>query len=298
MFGKISIEIFWKTKGNNLETATSGYGGDSCFSPMENSRIGALTTIFLLFLIFINITINNSGNSYANTVFLPSDDLQLEKVNGDEKGSVKNRYNNFNQVKNQYKNKKLSYIPNNGLQNFREGKFYTAAFFFLKSFPMSSIDGINLNSLKSTHSFAFSAGYYFWDFFAAELEYFEYEHKLANLAIPGGITGFIGRNRNFIINLLLESNYSKFMPFIGVGAGLVTTDFREANVKGIKGGYRAAYQAIIGFEIAFTDSFSFVFRWRGYYDTILGMPMSYNGVNHDIKFSWRHNFNFGLKYVW
>lgn len=234
---------------------------------------------------------------FSETILVLPENVKLEEINKDKKKKLTNRYENINQIEDQYKGK-LKYIPyNNGINNYREGKFYTSVLFFLKGFPINNIDIQKINSVKSENSFTASFGYYFYDFLALELEYFEYIHSISNINI-NGINKFKMDTKNFILNILIESNYSRFIPFLGFGIGALSNDFRDSNIEKLKGQITPTYQVLAGFEIALNESILINFKYRAYYNTIGDIKMIYDNNKYNIKFNWRNNFNIGFKYIW
>lgn len=233
----------------------------------------------------------------AETILVLPENVKLEEINKDKKRKLTNRYENLNQIEDQYKGK-LKYIPyNNGISSYREGKFYTSILFFMKGFPINNIHSQKIEPIKSENSFSASMGYYFYDFLALEGEYFEYTHSLSNIDI-NGINKFKMNTKNYILNILIESNYSRFIPFLGAGIGVLNNDFQDSNIGKLKGKITPIYQVLAGFEIAFNESILINFKYRAYYDTIGDIKIIYENNKYNIKFGWRNNFNIGFKYIW
>ncbi len=235
--------------------------------------------------------------SFAKTVLFLPEEIELEDVNKNTSKKLVNRYKNEDQIKNQYKGK-LKYKPDNdGLNMYRDGRFYTSIYFLPKLTLNGTIDDGGIDNYKSNNSYSVSVGYYFNNNITMEVDYSELTYKISNLNLGGTLNGFKMHFRNYFLNVLAESNYSRFIPFVSLGFGIIQSDFNESNVVSIESYIAVAYQFIGGFEVAFTDSLLLSFRYK-FFKNINKIKLRYGDNSHNINLKRADSFNIGLKYVW
>lgn len=250
---------------------------------------------YLIFILFQIALCLYKDVLFAKTILVLPEEIELEEINKNKSKKLVNRYKNEDQIKNQYKGK-LKYKPNSsGLNMYRDGRFYTSVYFLPKGFSLGNIDKKSIN-YKSNISYSVNAGYYFTNNIAAEVDYSELIHDVSYINI-GSLTKFKMHSRNYILDILIESNYSRFIPFISVGLGVIQSNFGDSNIENIKNYIAAAYQIVGGFEIAFTDSLLVSFKYK-FFQNINRIKLRYNDNSHDINFGKTGNFIVGLKYIW
>lgn len=255
--------------------------------------ISAIANIAIMHFVLI---VPNSALFAKTVLFLP-EEIELEDVNKNTNKKLVNRYKNEDQIKNQYKGK-LKYKPDNdGLNMYRDGRFYTSIYFLPKLTLKGTIDDSGIDNYKSNNSYSVSVGYYFNNNIAMEIDYSELAYSVSNLNLGGILNGFKMHFKNYFLNVLVESNYSRFIPFASMGFGIIQSDFNESNVANIKGHIAAAYQFIGGFEIAFTDSLLLSFRYK-FFKNVNKIKLRYGDSSHNINLKGADSFNIGFKYVW
>lgn len=266
---------------------------------MKNKKKYKYHIIFLVvnaIVVHFTLIISN-GISFAKTILFLPEDIELEDVNKNTSKKLVNRYRNEDQIKNQYKGK-LKYKPDNdSLNMYREGRFYTSIYFLPKLTLNGTIDNSDINNYKSSNSYSVDVGYYFTNNIAMEVDYSELIYSISNLNLEDTLNEFKMHFKNYFLNVLVESNYSRFIPFISLGFGFIQSSFDESNIAGIESHIVAAYQFIGGFEIAFTDSLLLSFRYK-LFKNINKIKLRYGNISHDINLKKADSFNIGLKYVW
>lgn len=251
--------------------------------------------IYHAIFIFNIVNIICSSSLFSKTILVLPEKIELEEVNKNTNKKLVNKYKNEDQLENQYKGK-LKYKPDNdGLNMYRSSRFYTSVYFLPKGFLLEKIDDFNINS-KSNISYSVVAGYYFTNNIALEIDYSELIYSVSNINIDN-LTKFKMHSRNYILDITAESNYSRFIPFISLGLGIMQSTFSESNIENIKNNITMAYQIVGGFEIAFTDSFLISLRYK-FLQPVKGIKLQYNNDSHRIKFKKIGDFTVGLKYVW
>ena len=265
---------------------------------MKNKRYKCHIILIILNIIIHFTLIISNGSLFAKTILFLPEDIELEDVNKNTSKKLVNRYKNEDQIKNQYKGK-LKYKPDNdGLNMYREGRFYTSIYFLPKTLLNGTIDNAGISDYKPNNSYSVSVGYYFNNNITMEVDYSELTYNISNLALGNGLNNFKTHFKNYFLNVLAESNYSRFIPFISLGFGILQSDFDESNiVTNIKSHVATAYQFVGGFEIAITDSLLLSFRYK-FLKNINKIKLRYENNSYDINFGRVESFNIGLKYLW
>lgn len=251
----------------------------------RNYKYCLIFILCYLFMYFFSIAL------FAETILMLPEEIELKEVNKNTNKKLVNRYKNEDQIKNQYKGK-LKYKPDNdGINMYRDGKFYTTVYFLLEGFKLNKIGNNEIKSI-SGNSYSVTLGYYFANNFAAEVEYFELVHEISDTHIVG-LNNFKMQSRNYTLGIMAESNYSRFVPFIYLGLGFAQYTYTND----IKNNFNFLFQLAGGFEIVLTDSLLISFKCK-FYQPIIGMKIKYNDNNYDLKFAKEGNFSIGLKYIW
>ena len=274
--------------------------------------------MYRFFILFFFILLNSA---FADIYFNVPDSIELQEMNKDMPKTL-NRYNKFEQIENQYKGK-LKYKPSNNLYRYdRKGRYFTSVFFMLndnsfktaEDLSSKAIYNFGKNSVKNTISA--EIGRYFLDNLFLSIEYFEYN--------GGDNLSFSYRNgnydydldlehksRNYFLNIGLENNYSRVIPFFGGGIGVIAIDFTKLNSNVIVGlidntevktKMLPAYQFFAGLDIVLSDNSFLVFKYK-YFSTIGDLEISVNNGSSDLKYKLELENNntsimIGFKYLW
>jgi hypothetical protein len=228
--------------------------------------------------------------------------IRAERLNENRPRKIVNTYKNTGQIENQYRGE-LKYKPsNNGITNYREGRFYVNFFFSHKNFSPNGIENngkvskIKVGKLENSFSAAF--GYYINSSMGLEFEYFDYSDFISAIDPPiwyGVVDGRVNVE-NYILNFLLEINNSEIIPLFGAGIGFVKSNFKQEVEVGdfeIRGRDSLMFQFIVGFEFVLNEQMLFCFRYRS--SDVLG----YIGKKNDPLFKYNKisNINIGFKYI-
>lgn len=273
--------------------------------------------MFKIILLFVFIFINNS---FADIYFEVPDSIELQELN---KGTPKtlNRYNKVEQIENQYRGK-LKYKPSNNLFRYdRKGRYFTSVFFMLNNNSFKTAEDISdgvkykfdKNSIKNTVSA--ELGRYFFDNLFLSLEYFEYNGGDAGFSYKSGNYEydllFEHKSRNYFINIGIENNYSRLIPVLGGGLGVVVDDFEKKSSNFISGiiskteiesKIMPAFQLFAGFDFLLADNFFLVFRYK--YFSLIGdfeieVKDTYSSLKYKLELEKNNNsFMIGFKYLW
>ena len=126
----------------------------------RNYKYCLIFILCYLFMYFFSIAL------FAETILMLPEEIELKEVNKNTNKKLVNRYKNEDQIKNQYKGK-LKYKPDNdGINMYRDGKFYTTVYFLLEGFKLNKIGNNEIKSI-SGNSYSVTLGYYFSNNFAA-----------------------------------------------------------------------------------------------------------------------------------
>lgn len=270
------------------------------------------------------------SESFGEVYFVLPDKSVLEDVNKGMKKKTMNRdYNVLDQMNNQYKGK-LKYRPKGaGIKSYKKGKFYVGVYFSRIGIEVDEIERTDLidpssgeqgtYKVKSGNfgdSYGASVGVYFNKNMALEIEYFDYKDDIkTNEPIFGTysrVYDTVEMNvRNYFLNYVIENNFSRVIPLMGVGIGVVVADFNNDLVNSIgsatnrarieDGDIGMAYQLFAGIEYSLTDN-SYLFAKYKYYNVKDGFSMNIKNRWEDYKydFSLKNNniINLGFKYIW
>ncbi len=281
--------------------------------------------IFLLFFLF-NINISS-----AEVFFVLPDKMSTIEVNkGMTKKTMNRNENVIYQMNNQYKGK-LKYRPtNNMVKNFRKGRYYTSVYYSHTDLEVKKLESDRIEYEEKVKSGKFkdyygaSFGLYLRNSIGVEFEYFEYCDDIkVNTAKYDLPNYFEFDAKNFFINFFVESNYSKIIPSLGVGGGLLRGDIKSAlffgtfpefgpenynkyeQIKLKRKKLIPIFQFFAGFEFALTDDLTFFARYK-YYSLKKDVKMiaviknDYKKAEQNLDFTFKGNsfINIGFKYLW
>lgn len=259
--------------------------------------------IYLLFC-FIFFSLNANAALY----FMLPDELEVEDVNKNIKVKTKNRYNSADEIENQYKGK-LKYKPSNSMvENDREGRYYTSASFSINKGTISKITNNDVeydieekNGFKNSISAEF--GYYFKNSARIGIEYFE----ILNNNIGFNDISVELNGKAYFLTLAIENNYSKIIPFFGIGIGAVKNDFNEEFSSltfynnYVEGNIVPTYQIFGGIEYSYSDNILIFTRYK-YFDFIKDIELTRNyqntTTNYLLKLESNSSISIGFKYLW
>lgn len=277
-----------------------------------------------IFILCFSLLINNAS---ASVIFTLPTDIEVEEVNKNMRKKTMNR--NFNvedQMNHQYKGK-LKYKPlKNERKASKKGHFYTSAYFLNTNIEVDKIEDKttkNTFEMKSgdfKDTYGAEVGIYFKDNMGLSFEYFDYSDDIKtkqNFFIDSRYTAHNKVElhvRNYFLNYFIESNYSRIIPFLGFGVGVVVSDFDNSQLNknfigfntggyttDLKKDWTVGYHIFAGIEFSFNES-CFIFVRYKYYD--IKDKISMEVVNRDNKNA--YNFllegnsfiNLGFKYLW
>ena len=185
----------------------------------------------------------------ADVIYNFSGKKSLVDVNPNIKQKTQTQYKAGDKIKNQYKGK-LKYRPNVSTTNYRDGRVYVNFYANIHSLKYSGSFKYNnieynrseyINKVKTQNSFDIDViiGYYITQNLLFEIEYSNYEYStfLNNnkyLYFAGKSTTNYRVNKlnnNFTIyglNFLVENNYSKVIPFFGIGLGYMKNGYTDS----------------------------------------------------------------------
>lgn len=249
----------------------------------------------------------------AEIYFMLPNEIEVEDVNKNIKFKTKNRYTKAEQIQNQYKGK-LKYKPSNSMiKNDRKGRYYTSVSYLINKSLFEEIEDdtnkiiyqANKNN-EFKDSFSAEFGLYFRDNMSVGIEYF----FLSNKSVKFNNINIKMEGQAYFVNLSLENNYSKIIPFFGVGAGLIKNTFKESfendsfasfYSNGVKGSVIPAYQIFGGIEYMYSDKI-IVFAKFKYMDLINDIELNrrYQEIetNYLLKLDTKSNIALGFKYLW
>lgn len=260
--------------------------------------------IVLLCIIFLFI----SPNTMADVYFIPPD-VEFEDVNKNMEIKTRNRYNKFEQIENQYKGK-LKYKPsNNMIREDRKGRYFTSVGYLINKSVFEEVEDetnnikhkVNKkNEFKDTFSAEF--GLYFRDNMSLSIEYFLLSNKSIRFSdIKAKLEG-----QSYFINLNIENNYSKIIPFFGLGAGVIKNDFKEEFIytyetNEVDGNIIPAYQIFAGLEFMYNDKIILYGKYK-YMDFFKDIELERTYINtahiYKLKLDAKDNIIIGFKYLW
>lgn len=260
--------------------------------------------IGLLFIIFLF----TSSIVKADVYFIPPD-IEFEDVNKNIEVKAKNRYNKIEQIENQYKGK-LKYKPSNTMiREDRKGRYYTSVGYLINNSIFEEVEDEKndikykidkKNNFKDT--FSAELGLYFRDNISLSIEYF----LLSNKSIRFNNVKTKLESQAYFINLNIENNYSKIIPFFGLGAGVIKNDFKEEFIytyetNEVDGNIIPAYQIFAGLEFMYNDRIILYGKYK-YMDFFEDVELERTYINttsiYKLKLDVKENIIIGFKYLW
>jgi hypothetical protein len=271
--------------------------------------------LLLFILFFLNFTILK-----AEVIFILPEDVKMQNVNENMTKKIMNRDSSVQkQIENQYKGK-LKYKPtNNSISNYRKGRFYSSVYFTTTKMYTSNINNYRITNEKFKDSIAGVTGVYFRNNFSIEFEYFDFINNVSSgdeifeYLLNSELNNNIElKMKNYFLNFTLENNYSRIIPFFGIGIGAVNIGtksvFQVDDTYGVgsirfKGNIIAVYQAFIGFEFAVTSNSIISVRYKIYNLMKENYLRAYSDIENrfqDYKIEFKENsiINIGFKYLW
>ena len=274
--------------------------------------------MYKFFVLFFFILLNGA---FADIYFNVPDGIELQEMNKNMPKTL-NRYNKFEQIENQYKGK-LKYKPSNNLYRYdRKSRTFTSVFFMLNDNSFKTAEDLsnkavynfNRNSLKNTISA--EIGRYFFDNLFLSIEYFEYNGgDNLSFSYKNGTYSYDmdleHKSRNYFLNIGLENNYSRVIPFFGGGIGVVANDLEKLNSNIIVGlvddtkietKMLPAYQFFAGLDIVLGDNSFLVFKYK-YFNVIGDFEIDVKNGSSSTKYKLELENNntsimIGFKYLW
>lgn len=244
----------------------------------------------------------------ADVYFIPPD-VELEEINKNMEIKTKNRYNKVEQIENQYKGK-LKYKPSNTMiREDRKGRYYTAVGYLINNSVFEKVkDEKNnvkykidkANDFKNT--FSAELGLYFRNNISLFIEYF----LLSNKSIKFDNVKAKMESQAYFINLSIENNYSRVIPFFGLGAGVIKNDFEEEftytyATNKVDGNIIPAYQIFAGLEFMYSDKIILYGKYK-YMDFFEDVELERTYINatntYKLKLDTKENIVIGFKYLW
>ncbi len=279
----------------------------------------------IIFLLFFLFSINGT---FAEVYFVLPDNMSTTEINkGMTKKTMNRNENVMYQMNNQYKGK-LKYRPtSNMIKDFRKGRYYTSVYYSHTDIEISKITSDKIEyedsdkKRKFNDYFGASFGLYLKNSMGAEIEYFEYKKDITTKASECKDNFFEFAAQNYFINFFVESNYSKLIPFLGIGGGILRGNIKSAFISGRFPEFDFAiieensklkkpklipiFQFFAGFEFAITDELMFFAKYK-YYSLKKDITTKRTVERNDIKSEQNLNFNFnrngfiniGFKYLW
>lgn len=286
----------------------------------------------MFLIIFLLFFLSNINISYSEVFFVLPDKMSTTDVNKGMKKKTMNRNENvMYQMNNQYKGK-LKYRPtNNMVKNFRKGRYYTSVYYSHTDLEISKITSNRIEyedsdkERKFNDYFGAAFGVYLRNSIGAEIEYFEYKKDITTTITNYKDNFFEFAGQNYFLNFFVESNYSKIIPFLGVGGGILRGNIKNAFSSGYfpelilesysnvieredklkKPKLIPVFQFFAGFEFALTDDLTFFARYKYYSlkkDIITKRIIKEDNLkleqNFNFTFKGKSFINIGFKYLW
>ena len=245
----------------------------------------------------------------AEIYFMLPNEIEVEDVNKNIKFKTKNRYTKAEQIQNQYKGK-LKYKPSNSMiKNDRKGRYYTSVSYLINKSLFEEIEDdtnkiiyqANKNN-EFKDSFSAEFGLYFRDNMSVGIEYF----FLSNKSVKFNNINIKMEGQAYFVNLSLENNYSKIIPFFGIGAGVIKNDFKEEftytyETNEVDGNIIPAYQIFAGLEFMYNDKIILYGKYK-YMDFFEDIELERTYINttstYKLKLDAKENIIIGFKYLW
>lgn len=278
-----------------------------------------------MLIFFVSICNLEAGYYYS-----PPESLTLEDVNPQIKRKVQTGSNAADKIPNQYKGK-LIYNPlsDNNLVNYRRDRIYSSFYmasttpsiggFYYHNSAGNKINASILNVKEDEYMFIIGLGLYIYDTIALE---FEYTTTKLTTKFKGNIidnkTEIIVEGRtefqrineisfesySYFLNMLFESNYSRFIPFFGLGVGVVNNSLTGTRLNGktvathFKMNPTFAINYFVGGEIAVSSNFLIGVKYKSVASKNLTF-ISKNKKPSELEFDFKNNFiGLGVKYIW
>jgi hypothetical protein len=281
---------------------------------------------YLIILIFLVSVCNSEAGYY----YSPPESLIFEDVNPRIKRKVQTRSGAIDKIPNQYKGK-LIYNPlsSNNLVNYRRDRIYSSFYVATTTPSISSFHYYNsagnkisvsaLNVKEDEYTFIVGIGLYIYDAMALEFEYATtklttgFKENITDdktEIVVNGETKFQEADTisfesySYFLNMLFESNYSRFIPFFGFGIGIINYSLNETRLNGgtvathFKMKPTFALNYFIGGEMAINNDFLISIKYKSVTSGDLTF-ISENKKPSGLKFEFKNNFiSFGVKYIW
>ena len=262
-----------------------------------------------------------SCKSKADVYFTIPEEMELQEMNKGIKKTI-NRYKSEKQIENQYKGK-LKYKPSDSMyKNDRKGRYFTSVFFMLNNNSFSTATDVNNDYVGNfgknnnfDNSIAAEIGRYFSNSVYISFEYFEYAGGKSSFEYMNSSYSYdlsIDHNgQAYLFNIGFENNYSRIIPFFGVGIGAFRSTFEEVNTSTISGLFTTyeikdniipVYQFFAGFDFLLNDDMFLTFKYKYFnFTKDIRLKRIYGSTTNRYDLELEKNnssFMFGFKYIW
>ena len=191
----------------------------------------------------------------------------------------------------------------------RRGRYYTNVGYLINKSTFEEVKNEKNNTKykvdkKNDFKDTFSAelGLYFRNNISLSIEYF----LLSNKSIRFNNIKTKLESQAYFINLNIENNYSKIIPFFGLGAGVIKNDFEEKfkytyDANDVDGNIIPAYQIFAGLEFMYNDRIILYGKYK-YMDFFEDIELERTYINttstYKLKLDAKENIIIGFKYLW